>query len=327
VREQRPVPAAPAGEGRIGFGWSRLMLRYYANFPPGIGETPEAWARAREAEGWHGLCASDHLWVGDTPFPHVWVLATRLALATHRTRIATSFANNLFRSPVEFAQASLALQAASGGRFEAGLGAGWARDELAMTGRAYPEPPERISMYVEALQVARDLLRTGRCRFSGTHYRVAIEDRQLADVGDQSPPLVASAGGPRAIRETAPIVDRLELKPNARATRVGHLDFGILATVTEAEVSEQVARARRVRDDLPLGMFVLCAAGDETSVAPLREAAGDGFLARFVGAPRDVAAALADLEGFGLGHVQLTELVPGTHARLAAHLQLGSSDR
>ena len=39
------------------------------------------------------------------------------------------FANNLLRSPVEFAQAALTLQRASDGRFEAGLGAGWSREE------------------------------------------------------------------------------------------------------------------------------------------------------------------------------------------------------
>ena len=43
---------------------------------------------------------------------------------TERVTLLSCFANNLLRSPVEFAQAALALQRASGGRFEAGLGPG-----------------------------------------------------------------------------------------------------------------------------------------------------------------------------------------------------------
>jgi alkanesulfonate monooxygenase SsuD/methylene tetrahydromethanopterin reductase-like flavin-dependent oxidoreductase (luciferase family) len=81
---------------------------------------PVAWAIAREAEGWDVIAASDHLWVrSGVAFPHLWVTLTQMAMVTSRVRLTSSFANNLFRSPVEFAQASLALQRASGGRFEA----------------------------------------------------------------------------------------------------------------------------------------------------------------------------------------------------------------
>ena len=90
-------------------------------------ESPGDWARAREAEGWHGLAVPDHVFIETRPVAHMWVTATELALATESVAIATSFANNLLRSPVEFAQASLAVHRASGGRFEAGLGAGWER--------------------------------------------------------------------------------------------------------------------------------------------------------------------------------------------------------
>ncbi|NIR99166.1 MAG: LLM class flavin-dependent oxidoreductase, partial [Gammaproteobacteria bacterium] len=84
-----------------------------------------------------------------------FVAATQMACATTHTRITTSFCNNLFRSPVEFAQAALSLQAASDGRFEAGLGAGWLQDEIEAMGDVYPSGPERVSRYVEALTVVR----------------------------------------------------------------------------------------------------------------------------------------------------------------------------
>src|SRR4051794_1120573 len=99
-------------------------MEYWANLPASVFVAGgSAWAQARERDGWDGICVSDHLFVGmAAAFPHLWVKATELACATARIRLMSSFANNLFRSPVEFAHAALTLQQVSGGRFEAGLG-------------------------------------------------------------------------------------------------------------------------------------------------------------------------------------------------------------
>ena len=88
-------------------------MEYFANYPAGTDVEPVSWAVEKEAEGWHGICASDHFWVGATRYPHVFVAATQMACATQRIKLTTSFCNNLFRSPVEFAQAALSLKAES----------------------------------------------------------------------------------------------------------------------------------------------------------------------------------------------------------------------
>lgn len=296
------------------------ILEFFPNFPVDAGISPGDWAASMEARGWHGVCASDHLWVGHS-YPHVFVAATQMACATNKVMVTTSFCNNLFRSPVEFAQAALSLQAASNGRFEAGLGAGWAADEIQAMGKSFPDAPIRVSMYVEALTIVRDLLRTGQCEFQGEYYQVNISgENRLAGVTDQPPPLVASAGGPRAIREVTPLVDRLEIKASARATRVGHLDFGILASVTEQEVHARIQRARELRPELPLGIFLLLGAGDNAQVKQMQSALGDSYLAQFFGEPAAVADALRGLAEQGIGRVQLTELVPGTLDALAGEL-------
>lgn len=301
-------------------------MEYYPNYPAGTVTDPARWARAKEAEGWHGVCASDHLWVGATRYPHVFVAATQMACATQRVRITTSFCNNLFRSPVEFALAARSLQAAAGGRFEAGLGAGWAEDEMLAMGERYPDPPERVSRYVEALRVARALLTTGQCRFDGSYYRVDVTgERALLPLDVAPPPLVVSAGGPRALREVTPLADRVEIKASARATRGGTLDLATLATVTEDELRGNVERVRAVRGDVPIGTFMLVGAGDSEPVRALKAGLGTGFLSRFVGAPAEVADALGALADMGIDRVQLTELVPGSHEQLAPHL-LGSKE-
>jgi len=296
-------------------------MEYFPNFPAGTGVAADAWAREKEAEGWHGICASDHFWVGTTRYPHVFVAATQMACATSKLRITTSFCNNLFRSPVEFAQAALSLQAASNGRFEAGLGAGWAQDEIEAVGATYPDGPPRVSMYVEALQIVRQLLATGQCRFAGNFYNIDISgDQALGQVTDNPPALVASAGGPRAVREVTPLVDRVEIKASARATRVGHLDFEIMATVTEDEVRSNVERVRSIDESVPIGIFILTGAGQDPMVQALRAGLQGGYLSRFIGEPAEVAVALRELGEMGIDRVQLTQMVPGSHTALAPYL-------
>lgn len=296
-------------------------MEFWPNLPVAAGLDPVAWARDMEAQGWHGICASDHLWVGKTVYPHVFVTLAAMATATTRIRLTSSFANNLFRSPVEFAQAALTLDALSGGRFEPGLGAGWLEDEMIRTGRPFPGGGDRVSMYREALTIVRRLLRTGACRFEGEHYRVDIGDPPMANVPATPPTLIGSASGPRALREITPLVDRLEITASGRALRGGTLDMQVYASITEDEFKDAVARARAVRPDMPLGTYIMVAAGDEPRVAELKAVLGNNFFSRFVGEAASVAQALLDLEGHGVDRVQLTSFTSGTLGALRSRLR------
>ena len=292
-------------------------MEYFLNLPNSRFDDPDVWAREAEHQGWHGICASDHFWVNHH-YPHVFVTATRMVAATSKILLTTSFCNNLFRSPVEFAQASLALQQASNGRFEAGLGAGWLEDEMTASGMDYPDGPERISRYIEAMQVSRSLLATGQCSFEGEHYQINIQgDRAIGPISNNPPPLVGSVGGPRGIREVTPLVDRIEIKASARGTRGGSMDIPVMATVTIDEVRRNIDRVKAVSGEIPIGIFILTSAGSDPMVRNFKEMFGTGFLSNFHGHPEAVAAALKGLSEIGIDRVQLTELVPGTQAALA----------
>ncbi|MBV8932409.1 MAG: LLM class flavin-dependent oxidoreductase, partial [Kutzneria sp.] len=153
-----------------------------------------------------------------------------MAAATQRIRLTANFANNLFRSPVEFAQASLTMQRASHGRWEAGFGAGWAQEELESTGQTYPTPRRRADRYIEAVQVVRQLFHTNRCSFSGEHYNINVP--ALAGFENLTPPpLIGSLGGPRTIAGATPYLDRVELMPATGVARGGELDWAAIAAI------------------------------------------------------------------------------------------------
>ena len=292
-------------------------MEYFLNLPTSRFDDPEAWAASAEEQGWDGICASDHFWVSHA-YPHVFVTATRMSSATSRILLTTSFCNNLFRSPVEFAQATLALQQASNGRFEAGLGAGWLEDEMNASGMTYPTAPERISRYIEALKIVRSLLATGQCQFKGKYYQVDISGKNRLGPLSQAPaPLIGSVGGPRGIREVSPLVDRLEIKASSRGTREGSMNIPIMATITESEVRSNIDRVKAVTPYKPLSIFILVSAGNSSAVADIKAMFGNGFLSRFHGPPDEVSASLEGLARFGIDRVQLTEMVPGSQEALA----------
>ena len=293
-------------------------MEFIANFM-NCDQDPVAWSRSRESEGWQVLGCADHLWSGTRPFPHVWVTLATMAAATTRPLLTTSFANNLLRSPVEFAQAALQMQAVSGGRFEAGLGAGWSRDEAVGAGIGYPPPGIRAGRFIEAIQIVRALLIDGSCTFEGAHYRIDVPvlgPRSTAS----PPPLVASLGGDRTIRSIAPIVDRVELKLISSATRDGALDMRVFPTIPRSHLTDLVDKVRAVNPTVPMGAFILCAAGTDGLAMSMSDMLGDCFLGQFFGEPAKVADALHGLADVGLDRVQVSPLDEASFALLAPHL-------
>ncbi len=181
---------------------------------------------------------------------------------------------------------------------------------------------ERGLARARAERSLRELLHTGRCKFASQHYRIEIGEPGLTGLAPTPPLLVGSAGGPRTLREIPRHVDRIEIQPNAAATRGGAVDLVKSAAIEESDVRDAIARVRRVREDIPIGLFVLTGAVPAEQVAVLRTPSGSGFMSRFLGEPASVAQALGDLEGLGIDRVQITEMAPGTLERLRPLLPL-----
>ena len=286
----------------------------------GVEDDPATWAREREQEGWHALSVADHVFTTRHAYPHVWVSATAMAMATTDVTISTAFVNNLLRTPVEVAQAALQLQRVSGGRFELGVGAGWADEEITGSGLRYPPPGERAGMFAESAQIIRALLHDGSCRFSGDHYEIDVP--MIGPSVDPPPLLIGSVGGPRTIREVTPHLDRVELKAQSAATKGGSLDLAVMAAVPDDHLVELIDRVRAVRPDIELSMFMLLSVGDDPVTTNVGDAmrAGGGLFRRFFGSPEHVADGIAWLESLGISSVSLSAMTPHSLPALAPHV-------
>jgi len=294
-------------------------MEFIANFMT-CDLSPASWARAREGEGWDVLGCADHFFTADRPYPHLWVTLATMAAATSTVRLTSSFANNLLRSPVEFAQAALAMQAVSDGRFEAGLGAGWTRNEIEGASLTYPLPRDRAGRYAEAITIARALLADGRCTFNGRYYDIDVPTIGLRPGADGRPPLVASLGGDRTIREIAPLVDRVELKLISAATRGGQLELDKLASIPRSHLDDLVTKVRAVNATVPLSVFILCSVGDDARTRAVESMLGDSFLGGFFGDAAKVADSMHALADAGISRVQVSPFTEQSFELLASRL-------
>lgn len=280
---------------------------------------PVEWAQLRESEGWHVLGCADHFFSPTKTYPHVWVTLAAMAGGTSRAKLTTSFANNLFRSPVEFAQASLQMQRISKGRFEAGLGAGWEKAEALGADIGYPEPAIRAERYIEAAHIVRSFFDTGACRFEGKHYDIDVP--RLGPIpAEGAPPLVFSLGGPRTIRHIAPIADRVEVKLISQITRDGAVNLPAMASVPESHLHDLVRRIRDVNPTVPLSVFILCSAGDDERTKGVEGLLGDSFLGGFYGAPGKVAASMMKLADAGIDRIEVSPFTEASFSLLAKEL-------
>ena len=293
-------------------------MEFIANFMTAE-EDPVVWSQTREAEGWNVLGCADHFFSPNKSYPHVWVTLATMAAATKKVKLTTSFANNLFRSPVEFAQASLQMQSVSHGRFEAGLGAGWEKAEAEGSSIRYPSPGERAGMYIESAHIVRELFDTGACTFSGKYYNMDVPKIGPMPAAGP-PPLVASLGGPRTIQGIAPIADRVEIKLISAITRNGSVDLPAMATIPESHLYDLVQQVREVNPTVPLSVFILCSVGDDARTAAVENMLGDSFLGGFYGSAAKVSESMFRLAEAGIDRVEVSPFTESSFANLATKL-------
>ena len=127
----------------------------------------EEWsATARQAEqlGYSTLFLRDHFVrepFGDQFAPMIALMAA--ADATTTLRLGSLVLDNDYRHPVMLAKEAATLDVLSHGRFELGLGAGWAKEEYQQAGMVYDAPAVRVSRLEETLRVIKGLFAPEPC--------------------------------------------------------------------------------------------------------------------------------------------------------------------
>src|SRR6266508_3040954 len=130
----------------------------------------DAWVdhvRHIEALGYATFLIRDHFvpdFFGDQYAPIAALMAA--ANVTTTLRVGSLVLDNDYRHPVMLAKEAATLDLFSEGRFELGLGAGWARQEYEQAGMPVDAAGVRIDRLEEALQIVKGLFADEPLTFS-----------------------------------------------------------------------------------------------------------------------------------------------------------------
>jgi F420-dependent oxidoreductase-like protein len=141
------------------------------------------------------------------PYFEAWTLLAGLAARTERIRVGVLVSSNTFRHPALLAKQAATVDHLSNGRLDVGLGAGWYEPEHRMFGLDFPDPPELVGRYREAVEVVDRLLRNDTCTYDGRYYQLREATFRPRPVQKPRPPLMLAAHRPRMLRIIADYAD------------------------------------------------------------------------------------------------------------------------
>jgi probable F420-dependent oxidoreductase len=163
----------------------------------------EAWgttARHAEQLGYSTLFLRDHFIpepFGDQFAPMIALMAA--AAATRTLRVGSLVLDNDYRHPVLLAKEAATLDVLSHGRFELGLGAGWAKTEYQQAGISFDAPGRRVGRLEEAVHVIKGLFADNPLTFAGTFYCIDQLNGYPKPIQQPHPPILIGASGKRML--------------------------------------------------------------------------------------------------------------------------------
>ena len=291
-----------------------------------------ALARTAEEAGFEAYFRSDHYasFPGGAGLPttDAWATLAGLARETSTIRLGSLVSPVTFRVPGSFAKMIQTVDEMSGGRVEAGLGAGWNEDEHAQLGIPFPPIEERYDMLEEELAILHGLwTEPDGWTYEGRHWQVRGSKRHgdVARGGRRHPHLVLGGkGGPRLARLVARYADEFNLNSAAPDDAAGAFERIAEACRAEGRDPDEVVRSAMTG--------VLVAETDDdvrARLADLLRTIGesdtdaDAWLAarrnRWVmGTPDQARERVAALERAGVERVMLQDFLPRDldHVRL-----------
>lgn len=183
-------------------------------------DTPAQWieqARKAEALGYSTFSIPDHFQKQFAPVPALMAVAA----TTSVLRVGSFVFDNDFRHPALLAKEAATIDFLSGGRFEFGIGAGWAEADYTRTGIPLDRPGVRIERMAEAVTVIKRLLGGGPVSFSGRYYQIEQLENFPPPAQQPRPPLLIGGGGKRILSLAAREADIVSLLVSRRPSEGG----------------------------------------------------------------------------------------------------------
>jgi F420-dependent oxidoreductase-like protein len=155
--------------------------------------------QAAEAAGYDSIWVYDHFHT--TPTPEIettfeaWTITAGLARDTSRVRIGQMVTCNGYRNPALLAKMASTVDVMSHGRAICGLGAGWYEHEWRAYGYGFPDVPDRMRAFREAVEIVVRMWRDEKASFQGKYYTIDGAINEPKGVQTPHMPLWLGGGG------------------------------------------------------------------------------------------------------------------------------------
>jgi F420-dependent oxidoreductase-like protein len=157
---------------------------------------------AKEADKgfWDSIWVYDHFHTVPEPTMNAvfesWTISATLSRDTERVHIGQMVNCNGYRQPSLFAKIASTVDTASHGRLYAGFGAGWYEHEWRAYGYGFPDTPDRMKAFREAVQIIHKMWTEDEPTFSGSYYSIdkPINEPKSAVPGRKIPLWIGGGG-------------------------------------------------------------------------------------------------------------------------------------
>jgi probable F420-dependent oxidoreductase len=187
--------------------------------------TLQDWARRSEDMGYDVLHMADHLYT-TAPFP----MLTAVAMATEKLHVGTFVLNAGFYRPALLARDVTSLRDLSGGRFELGLGAGYAKEEFEQAELAYPSAGERVAWLRHMTEHMNE-------NVPDVPILIAGNGDKLLTLAAQRAHIIGLTGGAPATADSDPLADRIAFVRDAAGDRFDELELNLSVTAMPTDDS------------------------------------------------------------------------------------------
>jgi F420-dependent oxidoreductase-like protein len=162
-------------------------------------EAMTAVGRDAEKAGFDSIWVYDHFHTVPTPEMETtfecWSITAGLARDTQSIKIGQMVTCNGYRNPALLAKIASTIDVMSAGRLLCGLGAGWYEHEWRAYGYGFPDVPERMRAFREAVEIVVKMWTEDRPSYAGKFYTIDGPINEPKGVQRPHIPLWLGGGG------------------------------------------------------------------------------------------------------------------------------------
>jgi alkanesulfonate monooxygenase SsuD/methylene tetrahydromethanopterin reductase-like flavin-dependent oxidoreductase (luciferase family) len=200
------------------------------HMPDRVAEAVEMVRLARQA-GFDHVSASQHYLAAPFQYMQPLPLLARVAAEAGEMTLGTGIMLLALQQPVDVAESIATMDVICNGRFVFGVGLGYRDVEFDAFG--IPKG-QRLSRFLEALEVVKRLWTEERVTFHGKHFHLEDVSLTMRPVQKPRPPIVVAASNDRMVQRAARIADAWTIAGHATLATLER-QVGLYRAALEAE--------------------------------------------------------------------------------------------